>query len=187
MFYTLTKFVGGGLLFALVGGWIGWSLRSLRSRRELMLVRAQLIDDDGVEQLQYRLSRHDDVVAERDLLRTRVAGLESATVAPTGTSVSAKRPSDRDAPRSARNASTSDLTLVKGIGPKIAELCAEVGITTWQELARAELTELESMLESAGPRYKFHDPRAWSKQADLLARGRWDEYNELLVELGRRE
>ena len=69
-----------------------------------------------------------------------------------------------------------DLTVVEGIGPKISELCRGVGITTWQQLADADVATLRSMLDDAGSRYAIHDPTTWPEQADLLAAGRWEEF-----------
>lgn len=72
-----------------------------------------------------------------------------------------------------------DLTVVEGIGPKIAELCRGIGVTTWSELATTDVEMLQSMLDAAGSRFQMHRPGTWPQQAALLAEGRWAEFVEL--------
>jgi predicted flap endonuclease-1-like 5' DNA nuclease len=72
-----------------------------------------------------------------------------------------------------------DLQVVEGIGPKIAELCAGIGISSWRDLAGTDVSTLQAMLDNAGPRYRMHDPSTWPRQAGLLATGRWVEFKEL--------
>ena len=69
-----------------------------------------------------------------------------------------------------------DLTLVDGIGPKIAELCTGIGVITWQALAHTDVVALQSMLDAAGSRYKMHDPSSWPRQAAFLAAGDWEGF-----------
>lgn len=69
----------------------------------------------------------------------------------------------------------NDLKIVEGIGPKIEELMHAAGITTWAELAAADLDKLNAILDEAGPRYRIHDPGTWAKQAQLANDGAWDE------------
>ena len=68
-----------------------------------------------------------------------------------------------------------DLTAVEGIGPKIAQLCAAIGIDSWRSLAHSDVPTLRSMLDDAGARFKMHKPDSWPEQAALLADGRWEE------------
>ena len=72
-----------------------------------------------------------------------------------------------------------DLTVVEGIGPKIAEHLTNGGIDTWQKLADAPLERLKEILTAAGPRYKMHNPSTWAQQAKLCVEGKWDELNAL--------
>lgn len=62
-----------------------------------------------------------------------------------------------------------DLGRVKGIGPGIASLLNDAGITTWAQLAAAEVSDLREILDRAGPRYRVHDPSTWPEQAAELA------------------
>ena len=73
----------------------------------------------------------------------------------------------------------NDLTVIEGIGPAIAHLCINRGITTWWSLANADLALLRSMLAEAGPKYQVHDPASWPQQARLLANGQWEKFQRL--------
>lgn len=66
-----------------------------------------------------------------------------------------------------------DLTVVEGIGPKIADLCHARGITTWWALANTSVDTLREVLTAAGPKFQVHDPSSWPEQARLLATGQW--------------
>ncbi|MCS6928399.1 MAG: DUF4332 domain-containing protein [Saprospiraceae bacterium] len=81
-----------------------------------------------------------------------------------------------------------DLQIIEGIGPKIAELLRDAGITSWQQLSMTSPYRLREILEAAGPQYNTHDPETWPQQAALAADGKWDELQKLQDELvgGRR-
>ena len=77
-----------------------------------------------------------------------------------------------------------DLTKIEGIGPKIAELLNAGGIYSFQSLSETPNGVLKSILESAGARFKMHDPGTWGKQAELAAKGKWsdlEEYQDFLM------
>jgi len=76
-----------------------------------------------------------------------------------------------------------DLIALEGIGPKIARLCNEQGITTWRQLSMTPVPRLEAILAAAGSAYAVHDPASWPHQAALLADGRWTEFRELINRL----
>ncbi len=73
----------------------------------------------------------------------------------------------------------NDLKVVEGIGPKIEGLLKDAGINTWQELATADVTRLQSILDAAGSRYKMATPRTWPEQATLAAAGDWKALKDL--------
>jgi predicted flap endonuclease-1-like 5' DNA nuclease len=77
----------------------------------------------------------------------------------------------------------NDFTLVEGIGPRIAQLLHERGLTTWWALANADVELLRSVLTEAGPKFQIHDPRGWPQQARLLASGQWDKFATLAAAL----
>lgn len=72
-----------------------------------------------------------------------------------------------------------DLTKIEGVGPKIAELLNNAGITTFAQLADAEDETVQQVLVDAGPRFNVHDATTWNEQAALARDGKWDELNEL--------
>lgn len=80
-------------------------------------------------------------------------------------------------------AKTDDLTVIEGIGPKIAELLAEGGICTFKELAAAKPAAIKTILDAAGKRYQMHDPATWPKQAALARDGKMAELTKLQGEL----
>jgi len=78
----------------------------------------------------------------------------------------------------------NDLTVIEGIGPKIADLLQTTGgIKTWWGLHRTEVATLRALLDGAGPRFRVHDPESWPRQAGMLARGEWETFKELTVDL----
>jgi predicted flap endonuclease-1-like 5' DNA nuclease len=83
----------------------------------------------------------------------------------------------------AQKAVTDKLTQVEGIGPKIAGLLADAGITTFAGLAKAKVDTLKGVLDAAGSRYKMHDPSTWPAQAALAAKGDWAKLGKLQKQL----
>ena len=76
-------------------------------------------------------------------------------------------------------AAGDDLTLIEGIGPKIAELLNNAGITTFAQLADADDSIVQQVLTEAGPRFNVHDATTWNEQAALARDGKLDELKEL--------
>ncbi len=77
-----------------------------------------------------------------------------------------------------------DLTIVEGIGPKIAEeVLGAAGILTWAELAQTPVERLRELLSAAGPRFAAHDPGTWPEQAALAAKGDFEALDKLKAEL----
>ncbi len=79
-----------------------------------------------------------------------------------------------------------DLTLIEGIGPKIARMLNEWGISTFEELANADPELLHSRFRQA--KLYFVNPSTWPRQASLAAEGRHEALKALQKELksGRR-
>lgn len=81
-----------------------------------------------------------------------------------------------------------DLKVIEGIGPKIADLLIDGGISTFAQLAASTPEAIQEILEAAGPQYNIHSPATWPAQAQLAADGKWDELKTLQDELlGGRE
>ncbi len=72
-----------------------------------------------------------------------------------------------------------DLTKIEGIGPKIAELLNNAGITTFAQLADADDAAVQQVLTEAGPRFNIHDATTWNEQAALARDGQWTELTEM--------
>ena len=78
-----------------------------------------------------------------------------------------------DAPAAAGKG--DNLRIIEGIGPKIAGLLNDAGITTYEQLAGTDADRLREILAAAGSRYKAHNPQSWPAQAGLAADGKLDE------------
>jgi hypothetical protein len=80
-----------------------------------------------------------------------------------------------------------DLKLIEGIGPKISSLLSAAGITTFAQLAEADVSRLEQILEEADLG-ALADASTWPEQAKLAAEGAWEKLEALQEELkgGRR-
>jgi predicted flap endonuclease-1-like 5' DNA nuclease len=106
-------------------------------------------------------------------------------------SLAAKQQQLLDAERRLKEKQTApdDLQQVEGIGPRIAKLMQEAGITTFAQLADSGVSQLQQILEAADPRLIYlADPVTWPEQARLAADGAWDALKRLQDELkgGRR-
>ncbi|MFA5837664.1 MAG: helix-hairpin-helix domain-containing protein [Bellilinea sp.] len=79
-----------------------------------------------------------------------------------------------------------DLTVIEGIGPKIAAVLKAAGIHRLEQLAKAAPDELKRLLTAAGNR--IANPATWPEQAKLAAAGKYDALRALQAKLraGRR-
>lgn len=79
-----------------------------------------------------------------------------------------------------------DLTKLEGIGPKVAQVLKEGGITTFAALADADADQVQALLNAAG--LQMMNPSGWIEQAKLAARGDTEGLKRLQEELkgGRR-
>ena len=192
--YTLAKFFLWGLLMAVAGGIVGWLLRSLKCRGEVARARAVTIDETELERLRGRVANLEPLVAERDRLRMELADVRGSSAGALGFSSTPESSIVPDAAADepavtldiagagavlGKKIKLDDLTVVEGIGPKIAELCSGIGVTTWRGLAGADVADLQSMLDAAGSRFQMHKPASWPQQAALLAAGEWAEFKAL--------
>lgn len=72
-----------------------------------------------------------------------------------------------------------DLKKIEGIGPKIAEVFNNAGITSFAQMAESTPEALKEILTEAGPGFASRNPSTWPEQAQLAAEGKWDELKEL--------
>lgn len=76
-----------------------------------------------------------------------------------------------------------DLTVIEGIGPKINELFKDNGLNTFAQVGDATVTQMRTILDKGGARYRMANPGTWPKQAKLAANNKWTELKKLQDEL----
>ncbi len=67
----------------------------------------------------------------------------------------------------------TNLEIIEGIGPKMAEVLNENGIHTWSDLSGKSFADLRATLDKYGDKYKIIDPSTWINEAKLAAAGDW--------------
>jgi large subunit ribosomal protein L17 len=82
--------------------------------------------------------------------------------------------------------SADDLTVLEGIGPKVAKVLNGIGIVSFADLAGAEAAKVQETLDAAGMQYM--KPEGWIEQARLAEKGDMEGLAKLQEELkgGRR-
>lgn len=70
-----------------------------------------------------------------------------------------------------------DLTIIEGIGPKVAKVLNETGIHSFADLAGANAADVQKTLDAAG--LQMMNPEGWIEQAKLAARGDMDGLKKL--------
>lgn len=75
-----------------------------------------------------------------------------------------------------------DLKRIEGIGPKIAQLLQEHGISTYAQLAATDGSRLLEILTAARLQHLAR-PETWAEQAALAAQGDWDALQALKDQL----
>jgi large subunit ribosomal protein L21 len=70
-----------------------------------------------------------------------------------------------------------DLTRIEGIGPKVAEILAEAGISTFEALASTSVEDIQKILTDA--ELQMMDATTWPQQAEFAAKGDWDALKKL--------
>jgi large subunit ribosomal protein L21 len=83
----------------------------------------------------------------------------------------------------AQKAGKDDIEIIEGIGPKIAKVLADNGITTFAKLAEAKAEDVTAMLKASGGRFSLANPASWAEQAALLRDGKMEEFKKLCDEL----
>jgi large subunit ribosomal protein L17 len=76
-------------------------------------------------------------------------------------------------------ATTDDLTIIEGLGPKAAEVLIAGGISTFLQLVNTPADKVKEILTSANARVGHLDPTTWGQQAQLAADGKMDELKAL--------
>lgn len=76
-----------------------------------------------------------------------------------------------------------DIIIIEGIGPKIAELFKNNGVSTFAQISKMSVPEMSAILDKGGPRFKLANPGSWAHQAKLAHENRWSELKALQDEL----
>jgi predicted flap endonuclease-1-like 5' DNA nuclease len=107
--------------------------------------------------------------------------------APPPAAAPAPAPTPAPAAETAAPPTPDDLKRIEGIGPKISGLLQTAGITTFAQLAAADVGRLRQILAEANLT-ALADPATWAEQARLAAAGQWEALEALQQELkgGRR-
>ena len=86
----------------------------------------------------------------------------------------------QDAPAAAPTPSRAptggdDLTMIEGIGPKIADVLRSSGLASFTMLSVTSPDRIRDLLAEEGGSFVNHDPTTWPDQAQLAANGEWDK------------
>ena len=76
-----------------------------------------------------------------------------------------------------------DLTVLEGIGPKIADLLHSNGIGSFAELAVQPVEDLVEILDRGGANFRLANPQTWPEQARLAAGNHWKELKRMQREM----
>jgi DNA-directed RNA polymerase subunit beta' len=68
-----------------------------------------------------------------------------------------------------------DLTMIEGVGPKIADILRSSGIASFTMLSVTSPDRIRELLAEEGGSFVNHDPTTWPDQAQLAANGEWDK------------
>jgi predicted flap endonuclease-1-like 5' DNA nuclease len=75
----------------------------------------------------------------------------------------------------------NDLTVIEGIGPKIAQILAENKVKNFKSLIATPIEDIKTWLKAN--KLQFVDPTTWAEQAQLLDAGKTVEFETLKNEL----
>lgn len=157
---------------------------------EAVAVEEAVVVEEVAEEVEAAVEEVAEVVEEVPAEAVEEAVVEEAPVeveevveeAPVEEAVVEEAPAE-EVVAEAAPAPADDLKKIEGIGPKIASILNEAGITTFAALAGSEADKVREILAAAGNRYKAHDPTTWPRQAQLAADGAWDELKALQDDL----
>jgi F-type H+-transporting ATPase subunit gamma len=111
------------------------------------------------------------------------AGANGASRKPRTAAVSAGNGAQAAAPVAEAVGTVDDLTIIEGIGKKMAAALTGAGIDTFEKLSGATEAEIRNAVQAAGMRFAPTIP-TWPKQAEFAAKGDWDglkQYQDQLI------
>jgi len=117
--------------------------------------------------------------------RAYLSEIKIDAITTSGAKAAAKAAPKAEAPKAEapKAAKGDDLTIVEGIGPKIAELFVSKGIASFKDLAAASVDQLRAILDEAGGVIKAKNPTTWPAQAQMAAEGKFAELKKWQEEL----
>jgi predicted flap endonuclease-1-like 5' DNA nuclease len=128
-----------------------------------------------------------DKVTEEILISFRdtqmTAGANGASHKPKAAAVSAGNGAQAAALVAEAVGTVDDLTIIEGIGKKMAAALTSAGIDSFEKLTDATEAELRQAVQAAGMRFAPTIP-TWPKQAEFAAKGDWDglkQYQDQLI------
>ncbi len=116
----------------------------------------------------------DTVGADSHLKKT----LDSSQLKPLVDTLISKLPAEEAAAAPAdqeASAAKAELTSIKGIGPKLQEIFEAEGIETLDQLAAAEVSELEAILKKHKMASRLRNPADWRNRARAALGGAYDD------------
>jgi predicted flap endonuclease-1-like 5' DNA nuclease len=104
------------------------------------------------------------------------------------TAAAASRSSDGIDRAAAREAGfvvsgADNLEIIEGVGPVIANLLRQNGVTSFAALAAMAPAAIQAILDAGGDRFRVANPTTWAEQAALAAENRWADLRALQDEL----
>lgn len=187
---------------AIIGAILGWLLRHLtckcddeKTKYEQLLAENKKLDIDlkaaHSKNQKLNIDLSDCMANNTELISNKnkfEAGAKAASNILQFTTLEKAEPSlvfDGDTAKQflGKKIVADNLTVVEGIGPKIAELFNNAGINTWYQLSETSIEKCQEILDDGGPRFAIHKPATWPKQALLAFEGKWEELNTWQDEL----
>jgi len=140
-----------------------------------LIIQAKISGIDAAE-----LEHHEEVHQEEEEL---VPGVVADSVVEPEPEAASEPEESTTPPETAVEtpAEPDDLKKLEGIGPKVASLLNENGITTFTQLADTPVEKLDEILEAN--KLQMMHPDSWPQQAKLAAAGDWDALEKLQDEL----
>jgi predicted flap endonuclease-1-like 5' DNA nuclease len=150
----------GGLLLVAFGLWL--VLRA--TRRAKVIDAAENLKRDVLDEGAARAARNQALI-------DAAPAAEKPAPAPVPAPAAAPAPAPAPSPVPAPPASADDLTRIKGLGPKIAAVLAELGVTSFAQIAswtEQDVAAIDAQLGRFSGRITLDQ---WIAQAQMLAAG----------------
>ena len=138
-------------------------------------------NDDAIRAIQLYTSAMADTIIEGHLAAATNAE-EMAAAAPKPKAAPATKKKEATPAKETTPSEADDLKKIEGIGPKIAEVLGEAGVTTFAKLAEMDRDSIKTILDTVST-LKSKEPKTWPQQAQLATDGKWDELKVLQDEL----